>query len=278
MHDREFDPTDPRLPVDIATLDELRARVQNEQLMQLPGRVYFHVVIICTAGEGLHEVDFTPVALQSGRVVHVQPGQVHRWRLARSYEATILFFRDDDCPHIGSDGWPIGPRSFDLTNAERERSGDLIGLMLDEYTIERTMESRSRALKGALQLLMVNLGLDQKRQNVTTHYPKPYVELMDQLEADRGWSRSVKDRADRLGYSSRTLTRACQTAVGLTAKEVINARVMLEARRLLVHPGNTVDAVARQLSFSEASNFTKYFFRMTGENPESWRSRHTAGA
>ena len=246
--------------------------------MQRPGRVYFHVVIICTAGEGLHEVDFTPVTLQPGRVVHVQPGQVHRWRLGRSYEATILFFRDDDCAHLGSDGWPIGPRSFDLTEAERKRSGRLVRLMLDEYAIDRASESRSRALQGALQLLLVNLGLDQEHQSVMTHYPKPYTELMDQLEADLGWSRSVKERASRLGYSSRTLTRACQAAVGLTAKEVIDSRVMLEARRVLVHPGSTVDAVARQPSFSEASNFTKFFFRMTGENPESWRARHTAGA
>ncbi len=275
MHDREFDPADPGLPVDIATLVQLRDRVQNDQLMQLPGRVYFHVVIICTGGEGLHEVDFTPVALHPGRVVHVQPGQVHRWRFGRNYEATIVFFRDDDCAHIGSDGWPIGPRSFDLGKAEQRRNSDLINLMLDEYDMGRSTESRNRALRGALQLLIVNLGLDQKRQSNTTDLPKPYIELMDQLEQSRGWSRSVKGRAELLGYSSRTLTRACQAAVGLNAKEVIDSRVMLEARRLLVHSDNTVEGVARELSFSEASNFAKFFSRMTGENPESWRTRHT---
>lgn len=275
MYDREFLPSQPGLPVDVASLDQLRRRVDSDELMQRPGRLDFHVAILCTAGEGLHEVDFTPITLQPGRVVHVQPGQVHRWRLGRPYEATILFFPDESDTKIRSDGWPIGPRWFDLTETELVRSQRIIDLMLDEYSIERTKQSRDRALVGALQLLVVNLGLDRDRQTDRSCLPKPYLDLMDQLETERAWSRSVNERAERLGYSARTLSRACQAAIGRTAKQVVDDRIVLEARRLLVRPDTTVETVARELSFSEASNFTKFFRRLTGENPDSWRLRHT---
>jgi len=270
--DREFDPAIPGIPLDIVTLDQLQARV-GDAALQRPGRVYFHVVIVCTGGQGLHEIDFTPIALVPGRVVHLRPGQVNRWRLGQTYEATILLFTDQDCGNLRGDGWPVGPRAFDLTAEEGDRCRRLIDLAQEELQLSRPPDSRDRALRGALQLLVVNLGLDADRQIDRAQLPGPYVELMQQLEADRGWSRSVKDRADRLGYSPRTLSRACQTAVGRTAKEVVDDRIVLEARRLLVHRTNTVEAVARELSFSEASNFSKFFHRMTGENPDAWRQR-----
>lgn len=273
LHDREYEPPEVGLPVDIAPLDELRQRVSDAEL-ERPGRVAFHLVILCTSGEGLHEVDFIPVGLQPGRVVHVQPGQVHRWRLARSYQAMVIFFPEDGSSDIRPEGWPIGPRWFDLTEAEQARSEHLVDLARAEYALDRPTESRDRALKGALELLMVNLRLDQVCQGDRPELPRPYLELMDQLEAGDSWSRSVKARADRLGYSTRTLTRACQAATGRSAKDVIDARIVLEARRLLTHRDNTVERVARALSFSEPSNFAKFFHRVTGENPDTWRNRH----
>jgi AraC-like DNA-binding protein len=275
MYDREFLPSQPDLPVDLASLDQLRQSVGSDELMQRPGRVYFNVAIICTAGEGLHEVDFIPITLQPGRVVHVQPGQIHRWCLSRSYEATIVFFPDGVDNEIRSDGWPIGPRWFDLTDAELDRSQRIIDLMRREYSIERSKGRRDRALKGALQLLIVNLGLDRGRQTDSSRLPKPYLDLMDQLESERDWSRSVNERAERLGYSARTVSRACQAAIGRTAKQVVDDRVVLEARRLLIRADNTIEEVAHELSFNEASNFTKFFRRLTGENPDSWRMRRS---
>ena len=276
MFDREFSPSRPGLPLDVATLEELRGRVANDALMERPGRLYFHIVIICTGGEGLHEVDFTPVNLKSGRLVHVRPGQVHRWRFSRSYEATILFFGELP-PVLDSLVPAIGPQWRDLGREQYERCRRLIDLTTEELSMVRSPQRRDQALAGARNLLAVNLGIDQDAEEAAhegdVNLPVPYVELMKQFETKNDWSRSVTDRAKRLGYSARTLTRACQAAVDRTAKEVIDDRVMLEARRLLINRDNTVDQVARQLSFSEASNFAKFFHRLSGENPEAWRIR-----
>ena len=269
--DRHYSPSIPGLPVEITTLGELRRRV-GDDLLQRPGRVFFHNAVICTSGEGLHEVDFTPVVLQPRRVVHIRPGQVHRWRFARSYQATLVLFPETQ--GFRTAGWPVGPRWFDLDDTEWTHAKTVLRVMHRETRLQRSPERRDRALTGALEVFIVNLGLDLPRHQDTAHLPRPYVELLNQIESEPDWSRSVAERAQRLGYSRRTLTRACLTATGRTAKDVIDDRILLEAQRLLVDGDPPISSIAAQLGFTEPGNFTKFFQRLAGEAPANWRHRN----
>ena len=145
--------------------------------------------------------------------------------------------------------------------------------MRSEIEPGRSIERRDRLLGSALQTLIIALGLDMPRHHHPARLPPAYVELLNQLEDEPDWSRSVTDRARRLGYSQRTLTRACLSAAGRTAKEVIDDRVLLEAQRLLSDRRQPIAAVGAQLGFTEQGNFSRFFLRMVGEGPASWRDR-----
>lgn len=270
LRDRQYTPAIPGLPVEVTTVAAMRRRREN--MMRRPGRVFFHVALICTGGRGLHEVDFTPVTLQPRRVVHVRPGQVHRWRFARGYSAIVVMF-SGATNTLRETGWPVGPRWFDLDDSEWDSTKRVLAILRRELELGRSAARRDRLLNGALEMLIVSLGLDLPRHQGTANLPRSYVELLNQMEDDAGWSRSVKERARRLGYSQRTLTRACLTATGRTAKEVIDDRIVLEAQRLLIDGDPTVSSVASHLAFSESSNFTNFFRRTTGETPAGWRDR-----
>lgn len=59
------------------------------------------------------------------------------------------------------------------------------------------------------------------------------------------------------------------------AKQIIDDRVLLEAQRLLADDNTApVSNIARQLGFTEPATFTRFFQRLTGENPATWR-QHT---
>ena len=62
-----------------------------------------------------------------------------------------------------------------------------------------------------------------------------------------------------------------QAACGRTASEAIHARRMLEARRLLLHTGLGVGAIAERLNFSDASYFVRFFKRHAGATPREFR-------
>ncbi|GGS99147.1 helix-turn-helix transcriptional regulator [Streptomyces janthinus] len=94
------------------------------------------------------------------------------------------------------------------------------------------------------------------------------------MERDFAHTRRVEDYAETLGYSARPLSRATLTAVGLGAKEFIDRRVVLEAKRLLAHSDQSAARIADRLGFSSATHFSKYFHHRTGRTLIAFRDTH----
>ena len=59
---------------------------------------------------------------------------------------------------------------------------------------------------------------------------------------------------------------------GRTAKQVVDDRVALEARRLLACTAMSVAEVGRYLGFPEPTNFGRFFHREVGMSPGQFRS------
>ena len=76
-----------------------------------------------------------------------------------------------------------------------------------------------------------------------------------------------------MGYSTRTLNRLARQHTGLSAKELIDERVVLEAKRQLSHTDSPVSEIAEQLGFDDASNFSSYFRRQTQLTPGTFRTQ-----
>lgn len=72
-------------------------------------------------------------------------------------------------------------------------------------------------------------------------------------------------------YSERTLTRACLADSGQSAKCLIDARVLLEAKRLLAYGNESVDSISRRLGFSDSSSTGRFFKRLQGGTPMGFR-------
>ncbi|MFI1035242.1 helix-turn-helix domain-containing protein [Streptomyces sp. NPDC020951] len=98
-----------------------------------------------------------------------------------------------------------------------------------------------------------------------------YARFCAELERSYTTTRRAADYADRLGYTVRTLSRACLAATGQPVDRVIDERVALEAWRLLVHTDEPVSTIARHLGFPESTNFGKFFTRHTGTTPGAFR-------
>ncbi|MFF5521873.1 helix-turn-helix domain-containing protein [Streptomyces coeruleorubidus] len=73
-----------------------------------------------------------------------------------------------------------------------------------------------------------------------------------------------------LGCSVRT--SPAQAVAGTGARQVIDDRRLLEARRLLDHSGWTA-AVAAHLGFPDAADFGRFFRNRTGLTPAAYAAR-----
>jgi AraC-like DNA-binding protein len=93
------------------------------------------------------------------------------------------------------------------------------------------------------------------------------------LERSFARAHEVAAYAAILKCGTRTLTRHCERWLGKPTKLLIDERVALEGKRLLAHGGAPVADLARRLGFADATQFVKFFRRVTGETPARFRAR-----
>lgn len=97
-----------------------------------------------------------------------------------------------------------------------------------------------------------------------------FCELVEENYA-RHWR--VADYAVQLGMSEAQLTRACRRVLGLPPRRFILNRVILQAKRELAYTPRTVSEIAFFLGFRDVGYFSRFFTRMTGSTPTTFRSR-----
>ncbi|WP_027793989.1 helix-turn-helix domain-containing protein [Paraburkholderia acidipaludis] len=86
--------------------------------------------------------------------------------------------------------------------------------------------------------------------------------------------RSLTEAADYarlLNVTERALNEATRQALGGTASKLIRERVMLEAKRLLLHTEVNVAEIAMMLSFDDPAYFSRCFRKHTGRSPIDYR-------
>ncbi|WP_324696471.1 helix-turn-helix domain-containing protein [Novosphingobium aerophilum] len=97
------------------------------------------------------------------------------------------------------------------------------------------------------------------------------VELHFRDQLPIGWY------AQRLGMTTRTLTRLCRAKLDCSPQELLHARLALEAQRLLCFANASVVQVSNELGFSDPSYFSRFYLRMTGHRPHLDKSTHAHG-
>ena len=103
-----------------------------------------------------------------------------------------------------------------------------------------------------------------------------YARFRRAVEEDFARTWRVEEYAERMGYSVRTITRACLNATGRSAKQVIDDRVTLEAKRLLAAADAPIADIGRRLGFPEPTNFGRFFHREVGMCPGAFRQAQRA--
>jgi len=245
-----------------------------------PQRIPYHLVALTTAGHGTAEIDFTAQPCRPGTLLWIRPGQALRF--GGALDATLVawereLLRPDDVAGVPVDD-PSGPARWQLAGEDEDAIiSDVTQLAVD---CERHATGRlsTALLRHQLAVLLLRIAL------LTVADPtgpaaaetRTFARFRRQLEDGHSRSRRVEDYAARLGCSVRTLTRASLAVTGRTAKQVVDDRVALEARRLLACTDLSVAEIGRRLGFGEPTNFGRFFHREVGTSPGMFRA-DTAG-
>lgn len=271
-------PRRPELPLEVLGIAELRRKAPAGYLAR-PQRPDFHQLLVPVRGHCVHEVDFQRVTLSPGTLAWIRPGQVHRFDLDSHVDGWLVLFTTDflDARTAAELGEPIGPR-IELGAAVDDVAWLVERLRRVADDLAGDLASTRWLLHHLLHALLLILRRSGSTSTASLPVASSGVFALFRAEVERrfGKTRRVQDYARRIGYSSKTLSRASQAATGLSAKAYVDRRVLLEAQRLLAHTDASIAQIASRLGFSEATNFIKFFQRAAGQAPSAFRARSRA--
>lgn len=111
------------------------------------------------------------------------------------------------------------------------------------------------------------------------NYSHPnYLKILEQFEQhiERYYDKQKlpKYYADKLNITTKHLNRIAKETVNKTTNQLISERVILEAKRLIVHSNSSLFSIAETLGFTEYAYFSRYFKTNTAMTPLEFRKRY----
>ncbi|PCC71179.1 transcriptional regulator, AraC family [Nannocystis exedens] len=88
---------------------------------------------------------------------------------------------------------------------------------------------------------------------------------------------SLQDVAAALGRTPSHLANAIRKETGLTVGDWLREHRMSEARRRLQDTGASIESIAAQVGYADATHFIRTFRQVHGVTPREWRERHRTG-
>ncbi len=247
----------------------------------------FYQIIWFQHGEGTHRVDFTDYPVTDNTIFFVAPGQIHAFDGLDNYEGVIILFNanflaDEETSESvflkynvfnAYDSVPY----YKVSNEETERLMALVDEMNMEYSL-----TKSFAHKDYMQFLVRMFLIRVQRGGKRGEEPELYVpnianqtliRFRQLLEKNFRSLHTVQKYADLLNMSVRTFTKYVNQSAHRTPLEIINDRIVLEAKRQLQHTSNNVNVIGYELGFEDPSYFVKFFKRLVGMLPTEFRQK-----
>ena len=245
-----------------------------------PHRLDWHLLALTTAGHGTAEVDFEPRPCRPGTLLWIRPGQALRFDGRPGLDAAMVTWRPgllsaDQVAGLPVDD-PAGPARWQLAGEDEDAVISEVSQLAVDCGRHSSGAVAAALLRHQLAVLLLRVALLAADDRTGRGSPedRTFARFRRSLEDGHRATRRVEDYADRLGCSVRTLTRASLAVTGRTAKQVVDDRVALEARRLLACTELSVAEIGRRLGFGEPTNFGRFFHREAGRSPGAFRAAY----
>ncbi|WP_268036205.1 helix-turn-helix domain-containing protein [Algoriphagus sp. PAP.12] len=244
-----------------------------------PIRREFFEIVWLQNEEALHALQHDFQTLKGDWIYLIPPYRVHQLNKAGKKGVLISFKKElleDDIKEFLLDVFRIfniqGEFSCLQVNEENAKSLSAVyRLMEEEYQKDA---ANLIMLKALLKVLLLKL-IQFKEHHFTLQdlHEKRVYEFMMLLEVQYLTERTADFYAEKLGISAKRLNQILKEKLNKTAVQLIHDRLILEAKRQIIHSENTMKEIAFKLGFQDRSYFSRFFKQHTGQTPQQFQEK-----
>lgn len=255
--------------------------IRRKSNFLVPHRKDFYFFCLVRNGSSRHWVDFVPYTLQPNTFYFSSPQQVQVKEQTEPMTGIMLSFTEEYLQLEGNQSLrklpiiqnPDNAHELALAPEHMQFLDELLDKMVVEFNTEHSW--RNTMLQSYVNVLLIYLSRIYIDQSQTVHR-SPDRGLLKKFSAfiDTHYNtlHQVADYADLMNLTPGHLNDRIKQQSGKTAIEHIHERLVLEAKRRLLHTDLSAKEIAWQLGFEDDAYFHRFFKRLTGETPATFRT------
>ncbi|OGU56479.1 MAG: hypothetical protein A2V66_05795 [Ignavibacteria bacterium RBG_13_36_8] len=245
----------------------------------------FFSIMFIKKGKGRQIIDFESYNIKPNTIFFIAPGQVHRWVNPKFIKGSVLKFTEHFYTlHAKRESvlkdftfmYGIKNRSCLFASEELfKKLYSTVRIILKEYN--SSIDYKNEMLGVYLLQLLINL-----KRAIKSEGPCDNIDFNSTiahqfkilLEEKYKESKSVSDYAKLLNLNVRRLTSITKRKYSKNVGVLIRERVILEAKRMLVHTGKSIAEISYDLGLEDPSYFTRIFKKHMKISPQQFRTNY----
>ena len=257
---------------EIITLPEFFSSVSKTHL-ERDYRVDFFILLYITEGEGTHYIDFKPYKYRSQTLIVLSKNTISSFRVNPKAKGYIVLVNEDffiensdihDFNIINFFDAQVKNPLIKLDTSKQTTSRAMIDLLYKESLT--TTKNNQLLLKSLFTSFIysvrkeTNINIEHKKINVY----KNFYNYKNLVEKNFKTLKQVSDYQTLMNLTRKTINKCCRDSAGITAKDLITSRIILEVKRLLVIGEMKNFEISYALGYDEPSNLATLFKKNVG--------------
>lgn len=244
-------------------------------------------IIWLKEGSGKYRIDFKSYDIAAGTIFFLTPGQVYQvetedivsgYRLSFAQDFYCVETRNKDAACNGVLFNNIYETPFiKPTKGESNELEEIVKKIFTEFNVTDSVQQDM--IDTYLKLFLIqstrikNKELDALEGDIDNSAQSVSLKFNDLVEKNFRKLHSVSDYADMLSITPKSLSKRIKHLKGVPPSEIIQSRIILEAKRELYYTNKTAKEIAYGLGFNDPAYFNRLFKKVSNVSPIQFKEQ-----
>jgi AraC-like DNA-binding protein len=246
------------------------------------------IILVIQKGSGNYTVDFSSHEIEDDQVIFISQGQKHGlskesiiekgWelRFSKSFldenEVTNYFLTSINIYKTYGDRLPMTKNS-QIFSSICQNIQNILDLS------DQDLKLKERIYSCYLQLILINIHnlsrentIEQNSYSNAAH--KILINFRNLVEENFRGNHKVGFYSDKLSITPDHLNKTIKSLLDISAKDLIQTRILTEAKRMIVHTPISSKELSFVLGFKDPSHFSNFFKKWTKKTVLEFKRSH----